>query len=87
MFSMLPKSSKPNAFEREPVDIEDTASTTKKSPFKATVATVTKRKRGSDTENQFNEEELNKTWREVLGNPPPIGTTRVSCLIDIQIGN
>lgn len=50
-------------------DIEDTAS---KTNFKAPVPTVTKRKRGSDKENMFSEDELNKTWREVLGNPPPI---------------
>lgn len=53
-------------------DIEDGNLATS-SKFKSPVATVTKRKRGSDKE-QFSEDELNKTWREVLGNPPPLQT-------------
>nr|CAH7746305.1 unnamed protein product [Callosobruchus chinensis] len=50
-------------------DIEDGGSKNK-SNFKSPVAVVTKRKRGSDKENEFSEEDLSKTWREVLGNPP-----------------
>ncbi|CAG9856188.1 unnamed protein product [Phyllotreta striolata] len=60
-------------------DIEDTASTNTNPAtvrIKQTVAVVTKRKRQCDTENRFSEEELNKTWREVLGNPPPLSNAQ-----------
>ncbi|CAH2005328.1 unnamed protein product [Acanthoscelides obtectus] len=56
-------------------DIED-GGRSNRSNFKSPVAVVTKRKRGSDKENEFSEEDLNKTWREVLGNPPSIGDTK-----------
>lgn len=55
-------------------EIEETNSENKS---KTSVASVTKRKRGAGEENPFSEDELNNTWREVLGNPPPIGNTRV----------
>lgn len=45
------------------------------------VVTVTKRKRGSDKECEFTEDELNRGWREVLGNPPTYGETKVSCCL------
>ncbi|XP_057662319.1 DNA polymerase epsilon catalytic subunit 1 [Diorhabda carinulata] len=65
------------AEDNSTADIEDVGANKNKSPFKIpSVATVTKRKRGSDKENQFSEEDLNKTWRDILGNPPPIGNTR-----------
>lgn len=51
-------------------DIEDVTASTSNS--KTSIVTVTKRKRGSEKENEFSEDDLNKTWREVLGNPPPI---------------
>lgn len=58
-------------------DIEDFG-TKKQSPqFKKPIVNVSKRKRGSDKETQFTEEELDKTWREVLGNPPQWGSTNV----------
>nr|XP_022913041.1 DNA polymerase epsilon catalytic subunit A [Onthophagus taurus] len=56
------------------VDIEDTASSSLSSTFKRPVATVKKRKRRP--ENEFEDVDLSKSWKEVLGNPPPIGTTR-----------
>lgn len=65
MFSACPKPQMP--------DIEDfgTVKSTEKQP---TVTTV-KRKR-SDKDSEFDEEDLCKTWREVMGNPPPYGTTK-----------
>lgn len=44
---------------------------------KQSVPTITKRKRGVD-ESLFSEAELDKTWRDVLGNPPAMGRTKVS---------
>ncbi|KAF7265187.1 hypothetical protein GWI33_021380 [Rhynchophorus ferrugineus] len=59
-------------------DMEDLI-TEKKSPsFKRPVANTNKRKRGSEREEQFTQEELDKTWREVLGNPPLYGNTSES---------
>ncbi|XP_015122503.1 DNA polymerase epsilon catalytic subunit A isoform X1 [Diachasma alloeum] len=50
-------------------DIEDTGS---QSVFKKPGPVTHKRKRGSETD----EEEINKSWREVLGAPPPFGKTK-----------
>lgn len=36
-----------------------------------------KRKRSNEN-NEFNEEELNQSWRDILGNPPAYGSTYVS---------
>lgn len=58
-------------------DIEDFGATERSPTFKKPVANINKRKRGSDRESQFTEEELDKTWREVLGNPPSWGQTMV----------
>lgn len=58
-------------------EIEETSSENKS---KTSVTSVTKRKRGTDEQNAFSESELNNTWRDVLGNPPPIGNTRVLLL-------
>lgn len=55
-------------------DIEDTVP---KNNIIAPVATVSKRKRKDDKESEFSEEDLNKTWREVLGNPPPLDNNKV----------
>ncbi|KAJ8965898.1 hypothetical protein NQ314_003839 [Rhamnusium bicolor] len=64
-------------------DIEDAGSS--KSPRgKVPVATVNKRKRGSDKESEFSEEELSKTWREVLGNPPPYGNTERKSFLNTE---
>uniref|UniRef100_A0A6P7GFS4 DNA polymerase epsilon catalytic subunit n=1 Tax=Diabrotica virgifera virgifera TaxID=50390 RepID=A0A6P7GFS4_DIAVI len=83
MFSAVPKS---KSIENDPsnsnqsggtCEIEDMCMDKNNSSFKAPlVATVTKRKRGSDKENQYTEDELNRTWREVLGNPPLVGKTK-----------
>ena len=51
-------------------DIEDSGGDS--ALFKRPVATVSKRKRPASTE----EEDITKSWREVLGNPPPPATTR-----------
>ncbi|CAG9765603.1 unnamed protein product [Ceutorhynchus assimilis] len=65
--------------------VEDIEDMSEKSPtFKRPVASVNKRKRGSDRENEFTEEELDKTWREVLGNPPAWGRTRESHIVWIR---
>ncbi|XP_045460209.1 DNA polymerase epsilon catalytic subunit 1 [Harmonia axyridis] len=64
IFSVAPKS---NTVD----DVEDFGKM--KAPLQRTVAVVTKRKRQRETE--YDEEELNKTWREVLGNPPKFGNT------------
>ena len=57
----------------DPPDIEDLAN---KSPaFKVpTTSTVHKRKRGISSSEEESED-YSKSWREVLGNPPPMGTT------------
>lgn len=71
MFSVRAKSSTENSEKTN--DIEDIG--TIKSPTnKKPIANVNKRKRSDD---EFTEEELNKSWREILGNPPAYGTTKV----------
>ncbi|XP_018571015.1 DNA polymerase epsilon catalytic subunit A [Anoplophora glabripennis] len=56
-------------------DIEDISNNKPSSSHKVPVVTVNKRKRRKDSEAEFSEEELNKYWKEVLGNPPSYGTT------------
>lgn len=58
-------------------DIEDVGGNKTSPTFKRPVVNVTKRKRTADKENPFSETELDKTWREVLGNPPAWGSTKV----------
>lgn len=58
-------------------DIEDIVGSKPSSSRKVPVVTVNKRKRRLDAECEFSEEDLNKYWREVLGNPPPYGSTEV----------
>lgn len=60
-------SDKPNPFP----DIEDIARSSKSATNKRPMVTQTKRKR---VEDEFSEEDLNKTWREVMGKPPSIGS-------------
>ncbi|XP_050295840.1 DNA polymerase epsilon catalytic subunit 1 [Anthonomus grandis grandis] len=79
MFSRGPKPVASTSKTPNPVidDMEDIGTSKRSSPeFKRPLATVTKRKRGQESE--FGEEELDKTWREVLGNPPPFGNTHES---------
>lgn len=60
---------------REMADMEDLGK--RKSPGeKRPIVNVSKRKR-SGNEEEFTEEDLNKTWREVLGKPPSYGDTKV----------
>lgn len=66
MFSVLPKSAD------DTPDMEDIGK--RKSPVeKRPIANVNKRKRSED---EFTDDDLKKTWREVLGKPPPCGDTR-----------
>ncbi|KZC07383.1 PREDICTED: DNA polymerase epsilon catalytic subunit A [Dufourea novaeangliae] len=55
----------------EPRDIEDIAGG--EQLFKRPVPVVNKRKRQSEGEAEKNK---NKSWRDVLGSPPPMGTTK-----------
>nr|XP_031835870.1 DNA polymerase epsilon catalytic subunit 1 [Nomia melanderi]XP_031835871.1 DNA polymerase epsilon catalytic subunit 1 [Nomia melanderi]XP_031835872.1 DNA polymerase epsilon catalytic subunit 1 [Nomia melanderi] len=55
----------------EPRDIEDLADGDQ--PFKRPIPVVHKRKRQLESEE---EEDKNKSWKEVLGSPPPMGTTK-----------
>ncbi|CAH0549983.1 unnamed protein product [Brassicogethes aeneus] len=80
---MFSHSAKPAANENDrngansepPVrDMEDIVGDTPK--VTRPMVTVTKRKRGSEKECEFTEEELNLSWREVIGNPPPFGATK-----------
>ncbi|KAF5305758.1 hypothetical protein FQR65_LT07654 [Abscondita terminalis] len=74
MFAACPKTNKVATSTNKPTpDIED-CGITKKSPItKKPVANVNKRKRKTD--NEFEDIDLNLTWREVLGNPPALGET------------
>ncbi|KAL1514239.1 hypothetical protein ABEB36_003526 [Hypothenemus hampei] len=86
LFSKCPKPSVSNKKSENEAnssigDMEDIGDSSPK--FKKPVANVNKRKR-SDKENQFTEEELDKTWREVLGNPPSWGNTHESHLAWIK---
>lgn len=60
-----------DADEPEVRDIEDAAGSSIK--FKKPVAVVTKRKRAAS---QDEDTALNKSWRDILGPPPPMGTTK-----------
>ncbi|XP_060536886.1 DNA polymerase epsilon catalytic subunit 1 [Cylas formicarius] len=86
MFSLCSKSvengernSKTNAY-----DIEDVPGTSTSPRFIKPIANVNKRKRGSEKGNEFTEDELEKSWREVLGNPSPYGSTKESHQMWIQ---
>ena len=56
------------------VDIEDVAG---KPAARTSQPVTTKRKRGGVTSSVATEDELNKSWRELLGDPPPMGDTKV----------
>ncbi|XP_068968210.1 DNA polymerase epsilon catalytic subunit 1 [Bombus flavifrons] len=77
MFTMMPKDKEKNIGNQdiessETCDIEDIAG--KPSTSKQSLPVVNKRKRqfleGNEAEN------ANKSWKEVLGSPPPMGTTK-----------
>lgn len=62
----------------EPVDIEDLAgSSSAVGTPPVIISTSAKRKRTDDTASETRDAELTKSWREVLGNPPPVGNTKV----------
>ncbi|XP_015586460.1 DNA polymerase epsilon catalytic subunit A [Cephus cinctus] len=72
LFSVTPKptTSDSNTANEEPRDIEDIAGVSNN--FRRPMCTVNKRKRIPSAE----EEDNNKSWREVLGPPPPMGKTK-----------
>ncbi|XP_066584539.1 DNA polymerase epsilon catalytic subunit 1 isoform X2 [Prorops nasuta] len=61
-------------------DIEDMAGPSS-SEFKRPMVTVTKRKRETADEDETN---INKSWRDVLGSPPPMGKTKSERLIWLE---
>lgn len=69
MFSVSSKENLPSTS-----DIEDFGKRKSPNSNKPIVTVVNKRKRSED---EFSEEDLNKTWREVLGKPPAYGNTKV----------
>lgn len=75
MFSVRPKQNLPG-ISRDAVDMEDFGKSN--SPTGRPIANVNKRKRSED---EFSEEDLKKTWKEVLGKPPPCGNTREQHLV------
>lgn len=75
MFSKINKNKNDNVIVNSVIpEIQNDVSENKSKP---SVPTITKRKRGVD-ECLFSEAELDKTWRDVLGNPPAMGQTKVS---------
>lgn len=77
MFSVIDKPPQDDEEAQEARDIEDFGQ--EKSHFDKwpVVNRVTKRKRGAlDRDEEFNDEDLTKTWRDVLGNPPPYGSSK-----------
>lgn len=76
MFASCPKPSlNESRASTSSSDIEDTCNQTP--TFKKPIATVIKRKRAVNSDNEFEDVDFNKSWKEVLGSPPPIGTTKV----------
>ena len=55
------------------VDIEDIAGGSSSATGGNAIATSNKRKRSEGT----NDDEMSKSWRDILGPPPPMGTTKV----------
>lgn len=80
MFSAASKNVTTDSIDNSVNDIEDIVNNKPSSSHRVSVATVNKRKRRLDAESEFSEEELNKYWKEVLGNPPPYGSTEVSSI-------
>lgn len=73
MFSVCSKENLPST-SKDANDIEDFGK--RKSPKNnLPIVSINKRKR---SEEEFTEDDLNKTWREVLGKPPSYGNTKVS---------
>ncbi|XP_011332677.2 DNA polymerase epsilon catalytic subunit A isoform X4 [Ooceraea biroi] len=74
MFTVTVKENTQNSGTDESRDIEDLAGPS--TSFKNPVSIVNKRKRGHSEEEAIR----GKNWREVLGSPPPKGTTRQETL-------
>lgn len=78
MFAFVPKPAnvENDSSETAVMDIEDIAGGS--SDVRVPYSTVNKRKRITlEDEEDMMEEEAAKSWREVLGDPPPMGTTKV----------
>lgn len=77
IFTVVPKDQEKNIDDEEPsssgsCDIEDLVDGEQQ--FKRPMPVVNKRKRQYSDENK--EDDINKSWKEVLGSPPPMGTTK-----------
>lgn len=66
--------------EAQMVDMEDLGQAPEPRGVRPMVATVTHRKRARSPSKQRDDDDLRKSWREVLGPPPPLGNSRVSLL-------
>ena len=55
------------------LDIEDIAGGSSSATGGNAIVTSNKRKRSEGT----NDDEMSKSWRDILGPPPPMGTTKV----------
>lgn len=59
------------------IDIEDCAGSSERPKLKPpAIAVVTKRKRQNEREGEFEGVDFTKSWRDVLGSPPPFGKTK-----------
>ncbi|XP_076638395.1 DNA polymerase epsilon catalytic subunit 1 isoform X3 [Colletes latitarsis] len=81
VFTVLPKDLEKSSDNEEPStsdprDIEDIAG--KAQLFRQPLPVVNKRKRQCSDENE--DENINKNWKEVLGSPPSMGTTKEEIL-------
>lgn len=56
-------------------DIEDTTGTQSNISKTPVISVAQKRKRENDS--YVTNQDLSKSWRDVLGSPPPFGTTKV----------
>lgn len=61
-------------------DIEECAGNVQPKPQQP-VAVVTKRKRQNERDGEFEGVDFTKSWRDILGTPPPFGKTKVQFLI------
>ena len=63
------------------MDIEDLGQPKTLKPSKPV---TNKRKRDGAFSQAISEDELNKSWREILGDPPPMGETKVYLIFLIR---
>lgn len=79
--SFRQKTIEPPAQNNDVVDVEDIVAGKRQRP--TTSPPVINKKRKVDKkvgDSEFLESDLLKSWKEVLGNPPSMGTTRVSSM-------